>query len=255
MVFNQHNFLLPLSRSSLYRLGVKMNLIWDSEVINRLPSLVFCLGEINGVQVSASNEQFDALEAKVVENVRKEFTLKSVKEHPLVRLYRDFFWQHLQIDPTKIRPAAEALLRRVLAGKQLYRINNVVDAYYLAALRTQLSFSIFDQNVIKPPLRIRYAKTNESFLGIGMDAPIQLKGRELVFEDAQNLLSIHPYRDAERSKITSKTKKVLIITGGIPGLEVAYSRQGLQICMKYILQLAGGTQGNLYIKRGSNTLN
>ena len=32
------------------------------------------------------------------------------------------------MDPTKVRPSSEALLRRVLKDKPLYRISNAVDA-------------------------------------------------------------------------------------------------------------------------------
>jgi DNA/RNA-binding domain of Phe-tRNA-synthetase-like protein len=44
------------------------------------------------------------------------------------QLYKSF-----NMDPSRHRPSSEALLRRVLKGQDLYRINNVVDACNLSS--------------------------------------------------------------------------------------------------------------------------
>jgi DNA/RNA-binding domain of Phe-tRNA-synthetase-like protein len=49
-------------------------------------------------------------------------------------------YKALGIDPTKTRPSNEALLRRVLKGEPLYRVNTLVDALNLCSLRYQLPF-------------------------------------------------------------------------------------------------------------------
>ena len=54
--------------------------------------------------------------------MRKNYSLDGLKDEENIRAYRDFFWK-LGIDPTKIRPAAEALIRRILGGKEIPRIN------------------------------------------------------------------------------------------------------------------------------------
>jgi DNA/RNA-binding domain of Phe-tRNA-synthetase-like protein len=58
---------------------------------------------------------------------RLSLTLPSLKDHPIIRAYRDFYWR-LGIDPTKQRPSSEGLARRLLAQGRLPRINSVVDA-------------------------------------------------------------------------------------------------------------------------------
>src|SRR4029079_2279696 len=55
-------------------------------------------------------------------------------------LYKD-----LGLDPTKTRPSSEALLRRVLKGVALYRINVLADALNLCSLRAQLPFGLYDR--------------------------------------------------------------------------------------------------------------
>jgi len=160
-----------------------------------------------------------------------------------VRRYRDFYWRDLGIDPTKVRPAGEALVRRVLQGNQLYRINNVVDAYNLASLRTLLAFGVFDLDVLAPPLMVRFAEPGESFLGIAMREPIALTGRELLVTDARAIVCVHPHRDADRSKVTQQTRRLLILTGGVPNLDDATVESGLRVAIDYITRVAGGVAG------------
>ncbi|HUW43054.1 MAG TPA: hypothetical protein VMW02_02320, partial [Thermoplasmata archaeon] len=52
------------------------------------------------------------------ERVSKSITLEAVKDRPDFRAYRDFFWR-LGVDPTKTRPASEALIRRILKGSSI----------------------------------------------------------------------------------------------------------------------------------------
>ena len=59
------------------------------------------------------------------------------------------------IDPTKTRPSNEALLRRVLKGEALYRVNTLVDALNLASLRHQLPFGLYDAARLRPPVLLR----------------------------------------------------------------------------------------------------
>ncbi len=63
--------------------------------------------------------------------------LEGLKDEPIFRTYRDFFWT-MGVDPTKVRPAAEALIRRILVGRSMPRINTVVDAYNLASMTTHI---------------------------------------------------------------------------------------------------------------------
>jgi DNA/RNA-binding domain of Phe-tRNA-synthetase-like protein len=213
---------------------------WDSEALRRLPELTFWVATIEQVRVTPSDASFSALEAEVVAQVRQRIVLDQLKDHPVARRYRDFYWRDLGIDPTKVRPAGEALVRRVLQGNQLYRINNVVDAYNLASLRTLLAFGVFDLNVLAPPLTVRFAQVGEPFLGIAMRAPISLTGRELLVADAKAIVSVHPYRDADRSKVTGHTTRLLILTGGVPNLDDATVEAGLRVAIDYITRVAGG---------------
>jgi DNA/RNA-binding domain of Phe-tRNA-synthetase-like protein len=47
---------------------------------------------------------------------------------------------------------------------------------------------------------MRFAKENEEFLGIGMEKPIKLTGKEIIISDNEKIIAIYPYRDSEKYK-------------------------------------------------------
>ncbi len=51
-------------------------------------------------------------------------------------------------EPSRYRPSAEALLRRVRQGKGLYKINNIVDTINLLSMTSQFSIGGFDVSKI-----------------------------------------------------------------------------------------------------------
>ena len=156
--------------------------------------------------------------AQKILSSRERLDLATLKDEPALRAYRDFYWR-VGIDPTKIRPASEALLRRVLQGKEFPRINALVDAYNLASMRTRIAIAAFDTGHLHGDLTMRLARAGESFRGIGMTAPVVLRGVEVVVEDAEKLVAVYPYRDADATKVTTGTRETTFMTCGVPGIE------------------------------------
>lgn len=145
----------------------------------------------------------------------------------------------MNIDPTKIRPSGEALARRVLKDQNIPVINNVVYAINLASIRTQLSFSGFDLDKIKPPLIVRYAEPLEAFKGIGSRNRI-LTGTELLVSDSEKILCIYAYGDASETTVSLKTKDVLLINYGVPNIASEILENGILMGLNYIRKTGGG---------------
>ncbi len=177
-----------------------------------------------GLTVRGSDPGLEAFKLEVQERVRRRTTsLEKVKDQPIFRAYRDFFWR-VGIDPTKVRPAGEALTRRILGGRDLPRVNTVVDAYNLASVETSIAIAAFDsRNVKEEALVMRRAMTGEPFHGIGMGSADSLAGVEVVIEDrdSHKVIAVYPYRDSDDSKITVGTTDVLFMMCGVPGIDDA----------------------------------
>jgi DNA/RNA-binding domain of Phe-tRNA-synthetase-like protein len=117
-------------------------------------------------------------------------------------------YKALGLDPTKTRPASEALLRRVLKGESLYRINTLVDALNLCSLRAQLPFGLYDLDRVEPPVRLRRGGPGESYEGIRKGA-VNVEGRP-VLVDARGPFG-NPTSDSARTMITTACRRALVI--------------------------------------------
>ena len=112
------------------------------------------------------------------------------------------------LDPTKTRPSNEALLRRVLKGEALYRVNTLVDALNLASLRQQLPFGLYDAARLRPPVLLRRGAPGEGYEGI-RKAHVNVDGRP-VLVDADGPFG-NPTSDSARSSITLETAQALVV--------------------------------------------
>lgn len=212
---------------------------WSKEVTERFPELSICIGTIRNVHNERENEQIKQLRKVVYEEVRAKYNIETLKDDPTVRAYRDLYWK-LNIDPTKTRPAGEALLRRVLHGEELPRISTVVDAYNLASMKTIVPISGFDADRLNLPFQVRFARNGEIFTGIGMTKSISLTDRTLVLADEKQALCVYPYRDCDSTKITLQTQNVVIIGYGTPAINEQQLKEAVETTLTCITQISSG---------------
>lgn len=209
------------------------------EVLCKFPGIAVSEARM-AVAVSAHDPALEEFKARISEEIRKSYSIETVKDAPVFRAYRDLFWS-IGIDPTKTRPAAEALIRRILQGKELPRINTAVDAYNLASVKSHVSVAAFDTSKLKGKLLLRFAKPGERFTGIGMSQPIALEGKELVIEDtgATEPIAVYPYRDSDNTKITESTKEAVFIMCGAPGIPAEAIEKAKFIVAEHVGKFCG----------------
>ncbi len=213
----------------------------DQGLQSKFPGLKAQVFRVNGVEVRRTDAGFEEFKAEVVERTKEKWRLDQLREHPVFRAYRDFFWR-VGVDPTKTRPAAEALIRRVLRERPLPRINTLVDAYNLASIDTAIPLAAFDVGGLVGELTMREAAEGERFLGIGMDKPVVLEGGEAVVEDEEKLIAVYPYRDADACKITLETKDTLMLVCGVPNIGDEVLERAGRVTVDYITRFCGGSE-------------
>lgn len=213
---------------------------FSREVLDTFPRIGVAEGVVKSVHPAGSHPGLEALKQTVAQDLQSRYTLEQVRNDPVFRAYRDFFWS-VGIDPTKTRPASEALVRRILAGKPLPMINTVVDTYNLASASSGVPIAAFDADLLNGELSLRFARKGEEFLGIGMNTPIQLKENQVVMTDAAAIIAIYPYRDSDATKVTTSTKNIHIVTCGVPKIEPEKVIDAYRICARYLEEFAGGS--------------
>jgi DNA/RNA-binding domain of Phe-tRNA-synthetase-like protein len=222
-----------------------MSLKIDSELKTRFPDLAVRIFQIKEVKIQKRNSELEKFKVEVIRQVREEYDLESLKDQPIFRAYRDFFWK-VGIDPTKNRPAAEALIRRILGGRNVPNINSLVDAYNLASINSRIALATFDADKLEGELLMRFAEEKEQFLGIGMEKPLILEGGEIVVSDNEKLIAVYPYRDADNTKVTEKTESVTIIVCGAPAINEETLENASQLAQKYIQRFCDGNVKQLF---------
>jgi DNA/RNA-binding domain of Phe-tRNA-synthetase-like protein len=215
---------------------IELNIEIFDDVLGKFPDLRVLMREVKDITVSEIDPGLEKFKEDVYAEVRHRFTLEGLKDEPIFKAYRNFFWR-IGVDPTKVRPAAEALIRKVLGGRSIPCINTVVDAYNLASMTTCIALAAFDINRLNGNIIMRFANKGEEFLGIGMDKPVILTGGEVVMTDASRLLAIYPHRDAEYSKITLQTNDLVIISCGVPGIPVEQLKKAVDNAYNFIIKL------------------
>jgi DNA/RNA-binding domain of Phe-tRNA-synthetase-like protein len=111
-------------------------------------------------------------------------------------------------DPSRYRPSAEALMRRVLQGKGLFRVNNVVDVNNLVSLKSGLCIGSYDTARLEPPLVLRAGADGETYDAIGR-GPLNLHNLPLLADGRGPFGS--PTSDSERTMIRPDTRTILLV--------------------------------------------
>ena len=184
-----------------------------------------------GVEVSERDEEVEGMLREAEEELRKRYTLESLREDPKVRAYRKFMWS-IGIDPTKVRPASEALARRALRSS-LPNINSLVDLGNAVSVKYLVPIGIYDLDNVKGEMELRRAKEGELFLPIGR-GEVRLKGNELVLADEEGVMHLFPYRDSRRTMVTLETKNALVAAAGVPGVPEEDVRKAVEEILEFL---------------------
>lgn len=171
-----------------------------------------------GVKTGPSPEELlGEMKARALEIERLPFP-RSVLESPQIEMTRRAY-KALGKDPARYRGSAEALLRRVVAGKGLPQINAVVDIINLVSLESRLPVGLYDTAHVRGDVVFRAGRTGESYKGIGK-YDLNLEGLPLFADDQGPHGSATS--DSERTMVTSKTEGILAVIvsfGGAEGLD------------------------------------
>ena len=177
-----------------------------------------CLG--CRVAVHAADSGLDRALAAAVEQRRAELNERPVAEVPEIAAARQAY-KALGKDPSRYRPSSEALFRRMAQGKELFRINNVVDTNNLVSLESGYAVGSYSVDRLDPPVVFRPGRAGESYEAIGR-GPLNLEHLPLL-ADVQGPFG-SPTSDSERTMIRPDSADLLMVViafGAAEGLAEA----------------------------------
>jgi DNA/RNA-binding domain of Phe-tRNA-synthetase-like protein len=163
--------------------------------------------EAENVRLDPLPPAFDAECERVSKQLTTAFAGKAPADIPGVAETRAMF-HRLNLDPTKTRPSSEALLRRVLQGKGLPRVNAAVDVCNLCSLEHQLPLGLYDRDQVKGALVARLGKPDEGYTGI-RKLRVNLEGRLLLADDEGPFGA--PTSDSARTSVSPRTRHLVVV--------------------------------------------
>ena len=216
-----------------------MKVIVSQEIKSVCPEFVGACVEAEVVNTPYSEELWKEIEA-LGNKFREELTTESLKEMTSIAATRRVY-KSCGKDPSRYRPASEALIRRVLQGKELYQRDTLVDLINLASIAFGYSIGGFDADkFVGDTLTLGIGREGEPYEGIGRGL-INIHGLP-VYRDAQGGVGT-PTSDNERTKMMLATTHLLVLINGYDGDErrVCQNAEYIQELLRKYCQSDGGT--------------
>lgn len=193
----------------------KMKIVVSQDIKQVCPEFVGACVEAQVVNTSYDSELWKDIET-LCNKFREELTTESLKEITSIAATRRVY-KACGKDPSRYRPASEALIRRVLQGKELYQLNTLVDLVNLASIAFGYSIGGFDADHFEgDTLTLGIGREGEPYEGIGRGT-INIQGLP-VYRDAIGGVGT-PTSDHERTKISEQTTHLVVLINGYDGNE------------------------------------
>ena len=210
-----------------------MNFSVSPAVFEQHPDLtigVIVTTEIDNTNPSAEIED---LLRQAEEHVRSSIEIETFKEHPNIAALQEVH-RSFGSNPNKFPPSAQALVKRVLKGRQLPSISPLVDLYNVISLRHIVCAGAEDMDACSGDVQLTFADGDEAFFLLGEEEEAPPDEGELVYKDDVGVICRKlNWREGDRSKITDDSKNAVVVVEGFP----PFTREELEQAMQELSDL------------------
>lgn len=216
-----------------------MNIVVSSEIQAVCPEFIGACVEANVSNSPYCQPLWDEIDA-MGNKYRSTLTTESLKQLSGIAATRRVY-RACGKDPSRYRPASEALIRRQLTNKSLYQIDTLVDLTNLASIAYGYSIGGFDADKFDgDTLTLGIGRAGEPYEGISRGM-INIEGLP-VYRDATGGVGT-PTSDNERTKITLQTTHLVVLINGYDGNEanVKANAEYIQELLRKYCNSDGGT--------------
>lgn len=182
------------------------NVFISDELREKCPNLRLACIEAEVQVTNSSITLLDEIRQKM-EEIQTHLAIEDISKMPEIESSRKAY-RACGKDPARYRLSAEALLRRVVSGKDLYHISNVVDQLNLVSISSGFSIGGYDLKQIKGDVTFGIGRSDEPYSGIGRG---ELNIENLpVFRDDLGAFGT-PTSDSQRTEVSQHTNIFLMI--------------------------------------------
>lgn len=211
----------------------------DPSIFEQFPGLHLVALVTHDIDNSSVPAEIRSLQEHEQFFARGIFTTESISSHPNIAAWRKAYTTFGA--GSHYRSSVESLVRRVVKGGDLPRINTLVDLYNIASLKYLVPIGGEDLQKVKGDVRLYSARGDEHFVSLGEPENDPPHEGEIIYgDDAGCICRRFNWREADRTKLTSKTKNGLLVIEGLPpvtDIELKEAAAGLE---KLITAFCGG---------------
>ena len=138
---------------------MKQTILIEPQLLELCPSLKLGVIECQ-VTISTNNDKLWELINQHIKQVAQSMTVEDIRNKSTISSSKNAY-RKVGKDPNRYRLSAESLLRRIVNGKGLYKINNVVDLLNLASVKSGFSIGGYNADKIEGPIKLGLGKPNE----------------------------------------------------------------------------------------------
>ena len=219
-----------------------MKIIVSEEIESVCPTFVGACVEANVVNTPYCQKLWDEIHA-LGEKYKQTLTTESLKEMSGIAATRKVY-RACGKDPSRYRPASEALIRRMLQGKELYQRDTMVDLVNLASIAYGYSIGGFDADKFEGDiLTLGVGKAGEPYEGIGRGM-INIEGLP-VYRDKIGGVGT-PTSDNERTKMNIDTTHLAVLINGYDGDE-QHVRENAEFIIQLLKKYCQSDGGSYFI--------
>ena len=187
-----------------------MKYIVSTEIFKMFPHLRIGIIVGNNLKIKKYDEVLSELINNDILEFRKKFLDNNLLNSVNIEAWRETY-RRIGVNPKKYRPTAESFLDRINKGKDFPNINTLVDLYLSVELKHMLPVGGYDLRNIVGNILLKPACGNEEFMPIGGTEIEITPQSELIYIDCRKVLTRRwNHRDCETSKITTRSKNVLL---------------------------------------------
>jgi len=186
-----------------------------ADITNAFPDYRVAFVVAEGLTIAPERPpELDALIAEREAEARATWGGTELAQIPGIGAWRAAY-KGFGIKQTRYRSSVERLVKNVLAGRSLARVNAFVDLYNAVSLRHVLPLGADDLDRVMPPLAFRYAREGDSFVDMADveegGEPEAPKPGEVVYADAAHVLCRRwNWRQDARSIIRTETRRAVV---------------------------------------------
>jgi len=185
------------------------------EIFEKFPDLNIGIVVAKGIDNKENNEEIMNLIREKEKEIRVNFNTETLSQNPKINSWRKAY-SLFGAKPKKYRCSVENLYRMILGKIEVRHINKIVDIYNYISIKNMVPIGGDDTDKIDGDIVLKFAKGDESFIGLNSEETKNPKEGEVIYVDNEGVLCRRwNWRECEKSKMTEKTGNATLVVEGL----------------------------------------